>query len=244
MNSDYIVYVDESGDHSMTSIDPHYPMFVLALCVFRKVDYAQSVMPAVTNLKFKYFGHDQVILHEREIRKAQPPFSFLVKQAQRTAFMNDIDQLVANAPFTLIAGGIDKVQHRAQYSTPANPYELALTFGLERLAMHLNGKGAKGTTYLVFESRGEREDDDLELWFHRICGGQNMLGTALPFALVFAKKATNSSGLQFADMMARPIGRHIMSPKQSNRAFKTLSAKFRVNPRTGSPAGYGLKVFP
>ena len=32
--SDYIVYVDESGDHSLTSINPQNPVFVLVFCVF------------------------------------------------------------------------------------------------------------------------------------------------------------------------------------------------------------------
>ena len=32
-HSDYIVYVDESGDHSLTSINPRYPLFVLSFCV-------------------------------------------------------------------------------------------------------------------------------------------------------------------------------------------------------------------
>ena len=32
--SDYIVYVDESGDHSLESIDINYPVFVLAFCIF------------------------------------------------------------------------------------------------------------------------------------------------------------------------------------------------------------------
>jgi len=242
--SDYIVYVDESGDHSLTSIDPQYPMFVLALCVFEKVDYATSVMPAVTDLKFKYFGHDQVILHEREIRKAMPPFAFLVNRTQRAAFMQDLDNLVAGAAFTVIAAAIDKVQHRNQYSAPANPYDLALTFTLERLARHLDDLKASGTTHIVFESRGDREDQDLELWFRRIRDGQNALGKRLPFEHVFAKKATNSSGLQFADLIARPIGRHVMKPGQPNRAFSVISPKLRRNPRSGSPKGWGLKIFP
>lgn len=29
--SDYVVYVDESGDHSLASIDRDFPVFVLAL---------------------------------------------------------------------------------------------------------------------------------------------------------------------------------------------------------------------
>ena len=34
--SNHIVYVYESGDHSVTSIDQAYPIFALAFCVFRK----------------------------------------------------------------------------------------------------------------------------------------------------------------------------------------------------------------
>ena len=34
--SDYIVYVDESGDHSLINIDANYPVFVLAFGVFHK----------------------------------------------------------------------------------------------------------------------------------------------------------------------------------------------------------------
>jgi hypothetical protein len=33
---DYIVYVDESGDHGLRSMDPNYPLFVLAFCIFDK----------------------------------------------------------------------------------------------------------------------------------------------------------------------------------------------------------------
>ena len=40
--SDYVVYVDESGDHSLASIDPDYPVFVLALCVFHKRHYSEK----------------------------------------------------------------------------------------------------------------------------------------------------------------------------------------------------------
>ena len=31
--SDFIVFVDESGDHSLEVINPDYPVFVLAFCI-------------------------------------------------------------------------------------------------------------------------------------------------------------------------------------------------------------------
>ena len=52
--SDYVVYVDESGDHSLASINPDFPVFVLALCVIHKRHYAEKIIPAVEKLKFNY----------------------------------------------------------------------------------------------------------------------------------------------------------------------------------------------
>ena len=34
--SDYVVYVDESGDGNLEKPNPSYPMLVLAFCVFKK----------------------------------------------------------------------------------------------------------------------------------------------------------------------------------------------------------------
>ena len=67
--SDYIVYVDESGDHGLENIDPEYPLFVLAFCIFKKADYISQIVPALQDIKFRYWGHDAVILHERDFRK-------------------------------------------------------------------------------------------------------------------------------------------------------------------------------
>ena len=34
--SDYIVYVDESGDHNLVSIDRNFPVFALSFCILPK----------------------------------------------------------------------------------------------------------------------------------------------------------------------------------------------------------------
>jgi Protein of unknown function (DUF3800) len=65
-DSDYIIYVDESGDHSLTSIDPNYPIFVVAFSIFEKATYAKTI-GHLLKLKFDTFGHDMVVLHERDI---------------------------------------------------------------------------------------------------------------------------------------------------------------------------------
>jgi hypothetical protein len=65
---EYIVFVDESGDHGLTSIDSGYPVFVLCFCIFSKAHYSNKVVPKLKAIKFQTFGHDLVILHESDIR--------------------------------------------------------------------------------------------------------------------------------------------------------------------------------
>ncbi|WBJ99052.1 DUF3800 domain-containing protein [Methylocystis parvus] len=92
--SDYIAYVDESGDHSLTSINPQNPVFVLAFCIFEKRAYVETVVPLVQRLKFEFFGHDCVVLHSHEIRKAHVEFSILLNPMVRASFIERVNGIV------------------------------------------------------------------------------------------------------------------------------------------------------
>ena len=120
--SEYIVYVDESGDHSLTSIDKEFPVFSLSFCVVKKSDYLESVVPSVQALKFKYWGHDSVVLHEHDIRKSKGDFTFLLTDSTvREQFYEDLNQIMLDAPIKIIASVIDKVELRNKYAEPWNP---------------------------------------------------------------------------------------------------------------------------
>lgn len=243
--SDYIVYVDESGDHSLDSIDEDYPIFVLSCCLFEKSQYSSIVTPAIQNLKFRYFGHDMIVLHENKIRKQVKPFKFLQIIEKRQAFMSDIADIIAEAPFKLIAAVIDKRNLAMRYSSPDNPYEIALKFCMERIYSFLGEtEQLDQVTHFVFEKRGKNEDQDLELAFRRICDSDNHWNKVLQcFDIILADKKTNSAGLQLADLTARPIGRHILAPNQKNRAYEIIEPKFRRRD-DGKIEGWGLRVFP
>jgi hypothetical protein len=83
----------------------------------------------------------------------------------------------------------------------------------------------------------------LELEFRRIIGGANQWGAMSCLELVFADKKANSSGLQLADLTARPIGLKVMRPDQANRAYGIIERKLRRSPQ-GRVEGWGFKVFP
>jgi len=241
--SDYIVYVDESGDHGLRNINPEFPVFVLSFCIFNKRTYSGQIVPALMDFKFTHFGHDMVVLHEHDIRKQKGAFGILRNRDVRESFMTGINEFITNAQFTLIAVVIDKQKLIKKYKFPSNPYEIAMQFGLERTLSFFSEQQQCGNkTHVVFERRGNDEDRDLELEFRRVCAGSNFRGQALQFDIQFASKRVNSCGLQLADLTARPIGLSVMRPDQPNRAFEILKQKlYRKNSRI---EGWGLKIFP
>jgi hypothetical protein len=242
---DYIVYVDESGDHSLSQINPDYPRFVLAFCIFPVADYVEQVVPAVQRLKFQHFGHDMVVFHEHEIRKAEPPFQILVHKPTRQAFLGEIDRIVHHSRFTVVATVIRKDEFKSRRGGQTNPYDVALEFGLERVFLYLQSKGQVGRrTRVVFEGRGRKEDAALELAFRRIMDTTRMDGMADTLEFLCAHKQANSSGLQIADMIARPIGIHDLRPGQPNHAWNLIEPKIRRDPHSGRIGGWGLKVYP
>lgn len=242
-HSDYIVYVDESGDHSLDSINPEFPLFVLSFCVFQKEGYVSSVTPAIRKLKFNTFGHDMVVLHEHSIRKKTGAFSKLSKEP-RDMFMASLNDIMEQADFTLLAVVIDKRKLKSRYASPAHPYHLAMEFGMERLFRFMKEKGqGDRLTYIVCEARGAKEDNELELEFRRICDGGNYFRKPLPFDIIIVDKKTNSEGLQLADLTARPIGLSVLRPDQENRAVTILKKKL-YRDGFGRTDGFGLKCFP
>ncbi|WP_024930213.1 DUF3800 domain-containing protein [Methylophilus sp. OH31] len=247
--SNYIVYVDESGDHGLQTIDPNYPVFVLAFCIFHKRYYSEQVVPALEKFKFNHFGHDHVVLHENEIRKEKGFFNFFRNREHKSAFLNELTSIIERSNFILVSCVIDKEALKTKSGDTSNPYHLALGFCLETLFEFLKEKKQdQKLTHVVVECRGDKEDNELELEFRRICDGENQLGTTLPFNIVFAKKQVNSSGLQLADLVARPIGLSVIRPDQQNRAYDILRRKFYCEggrDKVGEQyENWGLKIYP
>lgn len=241
--SRHIIYVDESGDHGLASIDPEYPVFVLAFCVFEQRTYVEEITPRVQQFKFDYFGHDMTVLHEREIRKQLPPFEVLrTDRGLRERFLSELSAIMEEADCKVIAAVIDKRRLQEQYHYPENPYNLAMAFALERAAMHLK-RLTREETWVVLEARGKAEDRDAELEFRRVGDGANQLAEKLPFQPLFVSKEANSTGLQLADLIARPIGRFVLDRTQPNRAYDIIRTKLRRSPK-GDAEGWGIKVFP
>lgn len=86
--------------------------------------------------------------------------------------------------------------------------------------------------HVIAEARGKPEDNELELVFRRIADGQPPLPsnqreliTKFEWRIRFCDKKSNSSGLQLADLIARPVGLKHLKPDQPNRAYEVIENK-------------------
>lgn len=64
-----LVYLDETGDSSLEHIHPRFPLFALAFVICRPESYTERIAPSVYQFKLRYFGHECVVVHSRDIRK-------------------------------------------------------------------------------------------------------------------------------------------------------------------------------
>ena len=237
--SDFIVFADETGDHGLVSIDEQFPVFALVFCILRKDDYVGRIVPAMQRLKMAAWGHDQIIFHEHDIRKEKGPFGLLrTNRELREWFMEELSRLMADAPMQLVVSVIDKKRLTEKYSNPYNPYEIAMLFCMERTLGYLLAQEQAGRRVAVlFESRGKREDAELELEFRRVCDNEGNWGYKQPnfrqvlFEHVFVDKKSNASGLQLADLVARPLALRYLRPTQANRAAEIAQDKVLYSKR-------------
>lgn len=232
-----VVYLDETGDHSLELIDRDFPIFGVVMFICDTQKYIQEIIPTACQLKFDYFGHEGVVLHSREIRRAQGEFGFLTGPAKRDPFYKRINQLMS-LEYHLVASFIRKQRHKDRYGDHAiHPYELALEFTLERLLQLLENEN-QSDVQIVAESRGKREDDELRLSFLQVLNvGTDYVRSErfrkINFRLDFRSKGSNLIGTQIADLAAYPIARYILDKDTDNPAYEIIRRKV-----------YKLKVFP
>ena len=133
--SQYIIYADESGSPNLEADAKDFPIFVLVFVLLNKDHYAIDVAPQITKLKFDFVGHDQLILHERDIRRQAGAFAFLqVSEGQRTSFLARISAIVESADMEICAGIIDKRKWKPHHADIWEPYERAAGLCIDAVA--------------------------------------------------------------------------------------------------------------
>lgn len=241
------LFIDESGDPSLSSINVDFPIFTLLGCLFEDSAY-QEICTKITDLKKEFFGSEHAILHSRDIRKCEGVFVKLFDLEVKAKFYERLNSILKNGKYIVIAVGIKKQEFIERYGKIADdPYELSLSFLLERAVMETDN-GTANTMHIMIESRGRVEDGIIQKRYNRLLDNGSSHITPDRFKkrfekMEFRRKKENDCGLQIADLCAYPVARHIINPNEPYPAYDIVEKKFRKG-NNGSFMGYGLKIFP
>jgi len=244
-----VLFLDESGDHSLTKIDDQFPVFCLAGCIFDETEYQQNSKSKIDAFKIRYFNTSETILHSREIRKCEPPFNILLNKNTKDSFYKDLNNLIGDLTFTILASVILKKDLKHQYHDPSNPYMLSLQFLMERFLYYLEESDDVG--YISVESRDPKSNTDLLSSFTDIINNGSQVGALSIKAerfqkkiqkMIFVTKQQNENGHQLADLVAYPTAKFGLDKSKPNLSFETIQPKFRAV--SGKIMGSGLKLFP
>lgn len=244
----YQLFIDESGTSSLKNIDPNFPVLVLTGLFISDADYS-ILQQKIQELKDKYFPGKDVVLHRRDMRKYERGFEIFFDDEVKRRFYLDLNAILTDSRFTLISAGIDKIKHIEHYGKLADdPYEVALTFILERVLYEAQAQSITSITTAI-ECRGKREDMIVSRRYNEILFRGSGKVNAIDFQRLFhqelhrMKKEDGEIGIEIADLCAYPIARHVLNNNEANPAFDVIKSKIRCNNR-GQIEGYGIKVFP
>ncbi len=241
----YYLFLDESGDHGLKTIDESFPIFLLCGILISEKNY-KLIRDEINQIKSDFWNNKNVIFHSRDIRKCNKEFQILFDLEIKEQFYNAINSLVEKPLYHIIAASINKIAFIKKYGKLENDvYELSLSFILERTVFCLDSLGYCDNLEIIIEKRGKKEDIKLAEHIQKV----RQIGTYFVsserilnygFKSKFSWKNENINGLQLADLIAYPIARSILNPNGVNLSFN----RFKHNFYTKKGKVYGLKRFP
>lgn len=261
---DVVINIDESGSANLKQVlkakragvppvesEKH---FTVTACAISMNDFVET-RDMVMALKNKYWTdglyaykgtQKRVCFHSHEIRGRKEAFSPDI--IDHNAFVADLSQLMAAVPMTVYASHIDKERHVNRYLYPDEPYDLCMTFVLERVLRDLLGSQS---CVIILESRGKGEDRELLDFIKRLIDHGSRYYSASHFSRIkgvyfnpkWCKRADDKMSyweLELADLCAYPIQKYFVYGTK-DLAFQVIAPKLSHYPHY---AGKGLKSFP
>lgn len=242
-----LMFIDESGHHNLDpkTIDPKYPIFVLCGCIFDEKQY-KRVAKKLNQLKIDFFGTDKIIFHTLEMTRPskykQNKFAKLINAEFRKNFYKALNKFLEEIEFRLITCVIKKSAHLEKYGAAAlDPYLLSFNILIDEFMQEI-GKKEQGK--IIAEKRNDILDNQLELaWLNlKINGTDKIKGSDIKEkvnSLSMIPRLANEAGLQIADLVANPIGRHVLNIKKTERGheveYSILEKKLRSSRLTVLP---------
>lgn len=220
------VFIDECGAHSLTAKEK-FKAFALSAIIVPDSDY-RELDRRWKEWKRIYLGRSGKLVHEPDIRDGAGSFFCNGSKVQRGRAIKSLGRFIARQDFGAIVcvllreEYVKKFGHEAMDdSLPHHGYMMTVHFMAERLAMALQEHYAGARARVVMESREKKEDAFVQYEFARLfIDGTTYISAAwfrqaLCPGIEFRQKKDNLTGLQVADLAARPVAEKILAPETS-----------------------------
>jgi hypothetical protein len=109
------------------------------ILTFLNETYLTALVPRFNRLKFKFWGSDNIVLHERDLRKSEKIRDPAVrskyerlKDSRRQAFMEELTQIMRNAQFRCFCVIIDKPKVPSRHKS-FDHYHISLSRGFRQI---------------------------------------------------------------------------------------------------------------
>jgi len=248
------IFIDECGSHSLKAKEK-FRAFCLAAVIIRDSDF-KDVDAKWKQWKRDYLGSATKKVHEPDVRRREKSFWCGGDKLKQMKAIAALDKILERLDFTGIAIVVNRPAYIREIgikamddSLPQHTYLMTLHFLAERLAMalHSHFNGSRG--HLVIESRGPAEDAQMQYEFARLFLDGTSYVSATWFrrqffpGIAFGDKDQNSTGLQLADLMARPCAQKVLDPNSTPNRWLAFRNKLCPGIETGNSI-VGLKVVP
>jgi hypothetical protein len=220
--SDYIVFVDESGTPVTHKPDPEFPIFSLQFVLVRKDTYAAQIEPEFRRFKLKHHGSYSVVLHGRKIDNKEDEFKFLRNRALYSRYVRELDELIGASEVRLYSAFFLHLEVAKLGTLKIHPYAYFMHELLNRIENEIAIPGVRTSCEVIVESRRGSDAEMLEAYGSYKAAFRT---AQVEFELVLAEKSLNITGLQIADLVAKPIARYCLNPLQPVPEWPTVSTK-------------------
>jgi hypothetical protein len=241
------LFLDESGDHSLTRIDPQYPVFVLGGVIVDAAYAVGEMTDLVSEFKKSTLGRTDIALHTAEIVRCLGPFARLRDVGTRTRFFAALNDLMRRLDYTVVACAIRKDELLSVYGeSAADPYMLSLSVLVERFCFEIGAAHPRGGR-IIAERRGRVFDQQLGVTWTALTlhGTRYLRGSVIReriCGLDLRSKRASLAGLELADLVVSPIGR-LVAGKPPRDDVRVVENKLRRR-EGGGYSGAGLVVLP
>ncbi|MBB6427512.1 DUF3800 domain-containing protein [Sphingopyxis sp. JAI128] len=261
----YRMYVDECGTDDIISCHlPDHQHLAVTGVVISHTDVAANATPELNAIKHQFFPRADpdaapAVLHRSDFLSAKGDFECLKDGATMALFQDRLFAYLDALPHTVITVVIDKhAMLRKQHWQLKEPYLYCAEVLAEKYVQYLERVNGRGDVYA--ESRKDKKNKALAKHFAEACTNgtqfvkdpERFKARLTTFDIEFREKKHNNTGLQIADLYAKPSFDRVMLLRDKDTPRKPFSARFgdllwdRKYDRSwdGTRNGYGMKYLP